>query len=789
MAAEAEAPPPFHIFIMLKKSLPVFLTLLLVAEPSFAQSKTNSSVPVEDAPLPTMSTMVITDSRAEDASSPSSRLDPGAIAAQRASTSDATQLLQSIPGVSAYSAGGISALPVVRGIADDRLRVQVDGMDLMQACPNHMNSVLSYIDPSRIEAIDLFAGITPVSVGGDSIGSTIQVKSAPPKFASPEQGLLMSGEFGVLSRSNGKAHGNNYGFSMAGENIHVSFSESNSESENYSAAGEFKKPGAWKNNLLGVSTGGARYVSSHEVGASEYGGSRNRDLGLAIRIQQHLLELHVAEQRLDYEGFPNQRMDMVGSVPDPADPTLVPPMYVIDKNRPSNVNRTINLRYTGRMNWGDLEAQMFHQDIRHHMDLLQERRFMLLMPMDTKATNLGGQLKASIEISPEDILRVGGDFKNYHLEDWWPPIFGGASMCCDDFWNIRDGQRNRLGVFAELETRWTPSWMTLAGVRHDRVGMDAGKAQGYAVASYQADADKFNARDHQRTDRNIDWTLLARYTPNARSTYEVGVARKTRSPNVHERYPWSTFAMAALMNNFVGDGNGYVGNLDLRPEIAHTLSATADWHDAERSDWKIKASAYLTQVKDFIDARRCGPPVCNTTTYLTTATQYVLLQYVNQSARLYGADLSGELLLGRLEGAGSFTATGAISYVRGENRTTGDNLYHMMPLNVKAGLIHRLGAWTNALEVQFVDAKLHTSRVRNEITTPDYTIVNFNTTYEWKHARLDVGVENAFNKHYLLPLGGAYVGEGNTMTTAGVPWGMGIPGKARSLNAALSFKF
>ena len=34
------------------------------------------------------------------------------------------------------------------------------------------------------------------------------------------------------------------------------------------------------------------------------------------------------------------------------------------------------------------------------------------------------------------------------------------------------------------------------------------------------------------------------------------------------------------MVNLAGDGNGYVGNLDLKPETAHTLSATFDWHDA-----------------------------------------------------------------------------------------------------------------------------------------------------------------------------------------------------------------
>jgi iron complex outermembrane receptor protein len=72
---------------------------------------------------------------------------------------------------------------------------------------------------------------------------------------------------------------------------------------------------------------------------------------------------------------------------------------------------------------------------------------------------------------------------------------------------------------------------------------------------------------------------------------EFGLARKVRSPNLYERYTWSTWGMAALMNNFVGDGNGYVGNMDLKPEKAYTASFTFDWHAADRS-WELKATPF-----------------------------------------------------------------------------------------------------------------------------------------------------------------------------------------------------
>lgn len=96
----------------------------------------------------------------------------------RARTSDTASLLANIPGVSLYGNGGVSSLPAIHGMADDQVRVKVDGMDLISACANHMNPALSYMDPSNVGAIDVFAGITPVSMGGDSIGGTISVQFA-----------------------------------------------------------------------------------------------------------------------------------------------------------------------------------------------------------------------------------------------------------------------------------------------------------------------------------------------------------------------------------------------------------------------------------------------------------------------------------------------------------------------------------------------------------------------------------------------------------------------------------
>jgi iron complex outermembrane recepter protein len=65
---------------------------------------------------------------------------------------------------------------------------------------------------------------------------------------------------------------------------------------------------------------------------------------------------------------------------------------------------------------------------------------------------------------------------------------------------------------------------------------------------------------------------------------------------------------------------------------------------------------------------------------------------------------------------------------------------------------------------------------------------------EWDRVRLDVGVENLFDRFHALPTGGAYLGQGTTMSMNPTPpnypqWGVAVPGPGRSIYAAVNVKF
>ncbi|MFC4259823.1 TonB-dependent receptor [Marinobacter lacisalsi] len=697
-------------------------------------------------------------------------VDDATLQALRSATSDSASLLGNVPGLTINGAGAVSGIPSIRGLANDRLRIKVDGMDLIPSCPNQMNPPMSYVDPSNVGGIRVFAGISPVSSGGDSIGGTILVETRAPEFATPGEGDLAKGELGAFYRSNNDAYGGNAAATYATETASISYNGSWSQADNYRAGDDFKTSGA---------TGRVGHtLPLDEVGSTAYE-TQNHTLGLAVRRGSHLFDVELGYQDMPEQLFPNQRMDLV-----------------------DNEQKRGSLGWTGGFPWGILEAQVYHEQVDHVMDFGPDKRFWYGMdsmspevgtpcspvgascaagmPMYTESRTTGASLHAEVDLTPGNLLRVGAEVQAYRLDDYWEASGGG--MWPGTFLNINDGQRDRNALFAEWESQLNPQWLGLLGVRYERVTTEAGKVHGYQTTTPApgSQADRFNASDREQVDNNWDVTALANYRHSDMLDIELGAARKVRSPNLYERYTWSTGAMAAIMNNFAGDGNGYVGDPGLEPEKAYTVSASVNWHSPDHR-WELELSPYYTRVVDYIDAVALDPATFQPETFN-------VLQYANQSARLYGIDLSGKSLLARNDW-GTWGLEGMVSYVNGKNRDTGDELYNMMPLNGRFTLTHQQVGWDNAIEWVLVSSKDDGSEVRNEIPTPGYGLLNLRTSHSWENVRVDLGVENLMDKLYYLPTGGAYTGQGSTMSITGVDWGVAVPGMGRSLYAGVTVTF
>ena len=455
----------------------------------------------------------------------------------------------------------------------------------------------------------------------------------------------------------------------------------------------------------------------------------------------------------------------------------------------SNQNTVYALRYLGTFTWGDLESRLSLQETDHTMNMGTDRfSYSTGMPMLTSARNRGASLQANLLLSERDTLRLGAEYQYYTLYDDWPPV--GGVMGPNTFWNIDFGEREKTSGFAEWEARWRRSWVTQVGVRAGVVRTNAGPVEGYdngLSAAWGNDAAAFNASARAHADPHLDVTVMTRFDWGESGGLEGGYARKTRSPNLYQRYTWSTNPMAALMNNTAGDGNGYVGNVGLQPEVANTVSLSGDWHEVPSKRWSTKLTGYFTYVQNYIDARRCTWGQCSAANAEVT-TGFVLLQYVNREATLYGADGSFTAFLGRSARLGDLTAAVSFGLARGQDVTTGDNLYGIMPPNAKLAVTHELGSLATTAEAVLIAGKTAVSQVRDEMTTGGYGLLNLRLSYNARYVALDAEIENLLDQLYQPALGGAYVGQGPSMSTNTLRWGVPVPGRGRSFNLAVTFR-
>jgi iron complex outermembrane receptor protein len=615
---------------------------------------------------------------------------------------NAAELLADLPGASLRDNGGLASIPMLHGLDDDRVRVLTNGMTVTSSCPNHMNPPLSYIDPSAVAQVSVMAGITPVSMGGDSIGGTIVVDSASPVFALPGQRVLTEGVLSTFYRSNAESYGPSLTGSVSSQHFSFGYSGSWFDTDDY-------------------------HDGRGHLVTSTYVQNTNHVVTLAAQGAGNLFVLQAGFQNTPYEGFPNEQMDLIG-----------------------NRSEFLNFRYSRNRGWGTIDARMFWQNVRHEMNIGKDKStfpMAMSMPMDTHGRDLGYTVKVAIPLAERHTVQLGSELQRFVLNSLWPAVPGTAPyMGPNPFISMNDGARSRLAWFAEANSKWTDHWTTLLGIRNDTVWTNAGPVSGYSDM-YSMDAAAFNALNRARTDIDLDLTALTRYEPNAQTTFEMGYARKTRAPNLYERYAWSTDWMTSGMINWFGDGNYYVGNVDLKPEVAHTVSGTASWHDAARKEWVIKVTPYQTYVRDYIDVNELG-------TQLYGMSTFSQLMFVNHNARIWGADLDASAALWKSlkYGRGELTTVGG--WLHGRRLDTRTGLYQMMPLNARIGLKEKLRGFTGGPEIQMVDRKHDTDPLRFEQRTPGYTLVNLNAGYAWRHLRLEAGGSNLLNRWYYLPLGG-----------------------------------
>ena len=650
----------------------------------------------------------------------------------RARSRNAADLLADAPGVSLHGNGELATIPFLHGLGDERSKIVMDGMTISSACPNHMNPTLSYVAPAQAAQVTVLAGITPVSLGGDSLGGTISVESPAPVFAEHGSKVREFGAFTGYYRSNGKNWGGSLKEGIASEHFSIGYAGSFTTTDDYSDGG------------------------GHKV-TSTYAQTSDHALTLAMRSGHDFFEATGSFHHTPFEGFVNAYMDLV-----------------------HNDATSLNLRYRRTLSTGSLDARFYWQNTTHQMNFLQDKIAEYgagaSMPMNTHGRDLGYLVRYESAFSTRHTIRAGNELYRFRLDDWWPPVAGTAPMMGPNaFININNGRRTRSGTYAELFSHWSSRWSTLIGLRNDTVWSDAGNVQGYSMM-YATDAAAFNAENHAKTDADFDVTALARYDANAHAAVEFGYARKNRSPNLYERYTWSTGMMAASMIGWFGDGNMYYGNVALKPETGNVVSGTLLLHGQAPKPWQVRLTPHLNSIQNYIDVDIASMGMMGM--------GLPLLRFANHDARISGGDLSGFATLWKSDAAGTGKLIANGAWLHGTRKDSSTPLYQMMPLNLRLAFDEEIKGLNAGIGSEMVDSKSRLDPNRMELRTPGYALFNLHAAYKSKFVQGGFRVDNLFNRLYEMPLGGnnidIYNATGNMTPVTG-------RGRSASINLTATF--
>ena len=616
---------------------------------------------------------------------------------------DNSGLMRMFPGGNRNANGPLTNISQYRGLFGAQNNVLVDGAGYSADCPNWMDSPLSSIPQALTESVTLYRGLGSVETVREGLGGAIEIRSRGGDFTDSDAW---------------SAYGNaalGYG--------------DNASSVNGSIVAGLHDANNWVNLAASLDRGDDYAFDGGTVAATEYDRAQYR-LGYGRRIGEGELILRATVNRTGESGTPALPMDM----------------RYLDSEQYA-------LEWSGSLGAGTLYLAASTLSVEHVMDNFTLRPPPLNRmgkPMYRESAPLGDtdQFELSWRMGGDDltwVLGVDGQLESHDhpLDDPTNPAFHVT--------NFNGVSRDRIGGFVTAITA-AAAWEIEAGLRYNRVRMDAGEVGGNLAISPMSPmyvqqerldrlAAEFNAADRSVGDDQWIGLLKASRDLGDAVRLNLGLGRKARSPSYQERYLWLPLTATAGL----ADGYNYIGDIDLKPETSLEVTAGIDW-SGER--FRFSPEVFYRDVSDFIQ----GTPSTNedANRYSLMATGRLPLQYGNVDAELYGFDLGYEWRI-----ATPLLLRGTLSYVRGKRTDAPDNLYRIAPLTSFIELIYQFQRGFFAVESLAAARQDDVAAYNAEQSTSGWGIVSLRGAYELNDTiTLGAGIENLSDAVYPDHLGG-----------------------------------
>jgi iron complex outermembrane receptor protein len=651
-----------------------------------------------------------------------------AVAAPRqiALPADAAAIAARVAGGDIFGNGALSGQISYRGLAGERVLGRVNGQRFASGGPNAMDPPLHYAPSILVERIDVARGVAPVAEG-PSLGGAINAQLVQAQFTDSDS-LAPQVRMASQYRSVDDSYALGGLAALGSDTWRIGLIASREQGEDYRFPSGTAVGTLFERNLYGVHAG-------YSTGPGE-------------------LFVEYRRSETDPSGNPPFALDMVYFNTD-----------FVQGGFRGQIAEDVGL--TLRLGHVAVRHLMDNQTLRQPAAAAMQARatFADADTMTAEAALRFGQSRTYVE--------VGADVE---ITDRFVTITNptNPAFFIDSQPDIR---AERIGAYLQWRGGLGAVQFELGG-RIDRTGQSAGTPQlGAAVPmGPRGLAAAFIASGRSATDTTFDGVARL-WIEGGTLTPRLTLARKTRVPSVLERFAWlpteASFGLA--------DGNIYVGNQALKPEVAWIAEAGFDLEN----DWlTLRPTVYYRRVENFIQ----GTPYDDTPGIVNSPVEMVAsmggdptpLRFRNTDAELYGADLDFVVRPVR-----QIELAGTASFVRGQRRDIAEDLYRIPPANLRLSATWATERLAMGAELFAAADQDRVSLTNSELPGDGFATVGLFARYSFdERLALEAGVENLFDEAYAPHLAGR-----SRVGASDVPLLDRLPGPARGVWARLTAQF
>jgi len=394
-------------------------------------------------------------------------------------TANVAEAVEKVPGVALVGKGGYSMVPAIRGLAEHRILLLLDGVRITSE--RRIGASASFINLNNIDHIEVNRGPYSVFYGSGAVGGIINVVTKSPEADAPLRGSFYLGYNTVKNERAGSA--------------------------NFS--GSFGQFGF----MLGVN---GKKADDYTAPSGKVDQSRYSDYDILLKMNREGKDSQLYLTVFHYQGI---------DIGKPSPTSRLKPRWYPDER---NTLFTLGYEVKNKFHLNKLSASIFvmRSFLETQKDNLRESLSVQKRNLaKVEGTNYGFKIRGNKDVAENHILSFGIDFFGRGgLEDisteWIFDEAGNIISLTDEF-SLKDAQRQNFGVYIDNKISLLPSVTCNMGARFDLI----------KTSNLDALTNRIS-----RKDQSLTAYFGSEIQVNSRLSFLANVGRSFRFPSISELF-------------------------------------------------------------------------------------------------------------------------------------------------------------------------------------------------------------------------------------------------------------